>query len=124
MASAEESFMTRTGAYTADVDAGGLGDEGFRPSANASAHAAQLIGGGTDYCVQATSDSGTIYKLNSSAGAGVQRGLTRKSNRRLSRGKLQGRPFGGAYSLLFGKSPLTAIHGTRRELPSVSHSTA
>jgi type IV pilus assembly protein PilA len=62
MATAEETVLTDTGAYTAVV--ADLTGAGFKASGDTSAHAATATGS-SSYCVQATSQSGTIYSLSS-----------------------------------------------------------
>ncbi len=76
MATAEESVFASTnpGAYTTNTAAGGpLRAQGFNPSPNTTAHTA-VLRGTTGYCVQATSQSGTTFRIDSSTGGGVQTG--------------------------------------------------
>jgi type IV pilus assembly protein PilA len=67
MATAEEAWLTDHVAYTAVV--ADLQSVGFRISGNTSAHAA-TANAATSYCVQATSQSGNVFKYNSATDTG------------------------------------------------------
>jgi type IV pilus assembly protein PilA len=68
MATAEEAWLVDNNAYTGGAGAvANLQTMGFRPSANTTLHAA-TANAAVSYCVQATSQSGTVWHLNTAAG--------------------------------------------------------